>query len=75
MKVSQLWRMLSLFLSGVIIGFILGVFITLSTIEKRLNEGNTVNIGKIKIKKSEQIDLPIKIDQEQEKEKRKRKRK
>lgn len=54
-KVSFLWRMVTIYLLGVIAG----AFLTLTVIASKINNGDTINIGKIKIKNAHDIELPI----------------
>lgn len=76
-KVSVIWRIGFI----LVLGAILGTFTTIAIITKRLETGDTINIGKIKIKNASQIEMPIIIIPESKpdselskKEKRKRKR-
>lgn len=57
-KVSVIWRMLFM----VVIGALLGSFMTIGIITKRLETGDTINIGKIKIKNAHNIELPITLE-------------
>ena len=57
-KVSVIWRMLFM----VVIGALLGSFMTIGIITKRLETGDTINIGKIKIKNASQIEVPISME-------------
>ena len=74
-KVSVIWRIGFI----LVLGAMFGTFATIAIITKRLETGDTINIGKIKIKNASQIELPIIIQPsestETKKEKRKRKRK
>lgn len=66
MKVSGFWRMFSVFL----IGGVCFTFLTFAIMAKHINNGNEINIGKIKIKNSTQVEIPITLEpEEQEKDK------
>lgn len=54
-KVSIIWRMLFIFVFGAFVG----TFLTIAAITKRIQTGDTINIGKIKIKNAHDIELPI----------------
>ena len=54
-KVSVIWRIGFL----IVLGAIIGTFMTIAIITKRLETGDTVNIGKIKIKNASNIEMPF----------------
>lgn len=70
-KVSVVWRIGFI----LVLGAIFGTFTTIAIITKRLETGDTINIGKIKIKNASHIELPIIIQPSESTEKKKEKRK
>lgn len=54
-KVSVIWRIGFI----LVLGAIIGTFATIGIITKRLETGDTINIGKIKIKNASQIEMPF----------------
>lgn len=69
LKVNSLWRMVAMFCFGIIIG----AFVASSFIISKLDSGQTITIGKIKIKNSTTVDIPL-SQQSEEIEKPKRKK-
>jgi Na+/H+ antiporter NhaC len=68
MKVSGVYRMIVFFL----LGGVCFTFLTFSIMVKHINNGNEINIGKIKIKNSEAVELPITLTPEVENEEEKK---
>lgn len=54
-KVSFIWRMLFLWMFGIACG----IFITVATITTKVNKGQIINIGKIKIKNADDTTFRI----------------
>ena len=54
-KVSFIWRMLFLWMFGVACG----IFFTVATIKTKVNKGQIINIGKIKIKNADDTEFRI----------------
>lgn len=59
-KVNVIWRIGFI----LVLGAILGTFATIWVITKRLETGDTINIGKIKIKNASEIEMPFIINPE-----------
>lgn len=57
-KVSGIWRMSFL----VVLGALIGSFMTIAIITKRIETGDTINIGKIKIKNASQVEVPVSME-------------
>lgn len=69
-KVSGIWRMLSMVLIGMVFGILLSYMILNKATQ---GDGQSISIGKLKIKNSSDIENVINIDQDKKETKEKRK--
>ena len=68
-KVSGVWRMIAM----VLIGMVLGILLSYTILNKATQgEGQSISIGKLKIKNSSDIENVINIDQDKKETKEKR---
>lgn len=72
MKVSKIWQIVTLLL----IGFVIGVFAAITTVQKNLPPSQSIEISgiKIKAKKDAQVDVNIDTQQDDQSDNSKKKR-
>lgn len=72
MKVSQIWRIITL----ILIGFILGILVTITAVKKNLPPSQSIEISGIKIhaKKDSKVDVNLDTQQDKQSDNSKKKR-